>query len=351
MKKITVILRNKTPLHSSAPGVSKITLDGRIGDANGFPLIRTRTMPLPAPRGEGVMTMVPVPLIPNNTMRNALRRAMLDSVFNQLRGRASISVGAYAGANSGNASGNPEGVPATFDETMAIRNHVFLGLFGGGPRMIEGRLKVDALYPIHPDALRTIGDGYEERMISGKLTDVVWQRRVDPISQAADESVAELITGGAESLTAWAVNSLEQSRRAADKRNKGGKKGAKAEEGAEEAEEDGGRGLKAFNAHEVVVPGIDWLWRIKMENPTKAQVGLVLQGINRIGDVQIGGGHAKSYGEVEIQDVLLDGESIWDGSSLASESAEDYFDALAEALDGLKAADFENFVQSSKDGE
>src|SRR5690606_5670060 len=109
----------------------------------------------------GKLEIKRIPGVPANTMRNLLRRTALDRVFDQLRGKQTMDVSGYAGALSGSASGNPEGVPSTFEETFRVRNHVFLGQFGGGPRMLQGRLSVDNMLPLIKDAARILDPTYE----------------------------------------------------------------------------------------------------------------------------------------------------------------------------------------------
>lgn len=346
--KIEVILRNISPIFSATPGSDTISLDGRYNPpGGGFPLTSTRKMRVPASVGEGALKPVAVPVVPGNSMRNLLRRSILEHfVMPQLTGRDRLSIGAYAAAFAGSATGNPKGV-ATFDDIVATRAHVFLGLFGGGPRMMQGRLTVDTLYPIHQHAQRLLGPGYEERMLSGNLVDVVWSRRVDPILKTRDENAQEVIKDGPQALTQWAVDAMQAS--AAKSAKRGAKKGAdEAEPAAEEG--NSARGLSAFNAHEVVIPGVDWLLRIELEKPTDAQVGLVLAGLAKIPQMTIAGGFAKGYGKNQIEAVNLDGEAVWAGGSYVDSSELNrYFDAMAEQLETLDASGFEAFIASTED--
>lgn len=346
--KINVILRNTTPIFSATPGSDSISLDGVFNPpGGGFPLVRTRKMNIPASVGEGVIKPVPVPVVPGNTMRNLLRRSILEHfVIPHLQDREQLSIGAYAAAWAGNATGNPNGV-ATFDDIVNTRKHAFLGLFGGGPRMMQGRLSVDSLYPIHPNAVRVIGTGYEERMVGGNITDIVWKRRVDPILKINEEDAQEVIKDGRQALTQWALDAMKATAARAGKREKKNA-AADTEAGAEDSSATTPRGLNAFNAHEVVIPGIDWLLRIELEKPTDAQVGLVLAGIAKMADMNIAGGHSLSYGNVKIEDVTLDGEWVWSGDSYTQdERIARYFDAMAEQLESISAKPFEDFIESS----
>ena len=341
--KLKVVIRNTSPIFSAATGENTIDIKGNIGVPNGLPFSRTRTMLIMSDRGE-TPKPVHVPVVPGNTMRNLLRRTMLDElIMPTLKGKGALSIGAYAAAYAGNASGNPEGVPATFDETLKVRNHAFLGLFGGGPRMMEGRLRMDSLYPIHVDALRVIGEGFEEHLSSGKITDIVWQRRTDPVLKIKEESTAEIIKDGPAAITQWAVNAMGASLERAQKRK------AKNDEDAA-SEGPSVRGLAAFNAHEVVIPGIDWLQSMTLVDPSPAQVGLVLLALAKMPNKAIAGGHAKGYGAFDIRDIQVDGTSVWDGAAFAdSEQLHAYFDAAMEAMDQLSTEEFESFVATSKD--
>jgi CRISPR type IV-associated protein Csf2 len=350
--KIEVILRNRSPLSSAAPGQKTISIDNVPNVPNGFPLTAMRTMPIPV---EGQDKPAFVPVIPGNTVRNALRRSMLEVVLDQVRGKATMSVGAYAAAFSGNASGNPEGVPPLFDEMLSVRNHVFLGLFGGGPRMIRGRLSVDTLYPLHADAHRVLGSGYEDRYVGGRLTQYVWMSRKDPITRINSEEEASIITDGPAEITSWALNQIGSSIRGAEKRKT---KTSKSDKAPTDAADDAApapkeeRGLNTLNAHEVTLPGIDWLLSIRLEKPTPAQVGLVLKGIEGLNSMTIGGGHSKGYGVVEVQEVQLKADTtnknIWDGTGF-NENVTDYFDELTDALDKIDVNDFESFVRRTKE--
>ena len=344
---IEVLIRNITPIFSAAPGSYYVSLNGTINPPQGasrFPLTRARTMTVVAETGDGVAKGVPLPIVPGNTMRNLLRRTMLKDVIEPaLRDKsAQLSIGAYATAYAGNSSGNPDGVPSSFDEIVTMRAHPFLGLFGGGPRMLQGRLMVDSLYPIHQFSQRIIGSDYINDSIKGGITEIVWTRRNDPILQLGSPDDAAVIEGGAQAANDWITSLL-----ATTKAKKG--KAAKQADEAAESSDDNGRGLKAFNAHEVVIAGVKWLWRINVDRPSEAQIGLILLALNKLANQRIAGGHAKDYGRFVIEDVILDGESVWTPSGVSGQATEQFFDAIAEALDGMTSSEFEQFAASAKE--
>lgn len=335
---IQVKLRNVSPLFSAAPGASAIDISGKLmPSGQGFPYVRTRRTSLLAPDADMGTRWAEVPIIPSNTIRNLLRRIMLAEIVEPalIDNRHKLSIGAYATAYAGNQSGNPDGVASGFDEIAKMRNHPFIGLFGGGPRMLRGRLRVGHLYPIHQDALRIIGEEYQDEAAKGRLTDTVWKVRKDPIQRLTETEQTAVLQEGAEAANAWLQASLES---ALSKKDGGN---------ADEASKDE-RGLNAMNAHEVVIPGVSWLCKVSMESPSDAQIGMVLSAIGRLGgNWTVAGGHAVGYGEVELESITLAGEVVWSGGQF-NDSAMGYFDALAEATDNLGADEFEDFAASRK---
>lgn len=335
---IKVKLRNTSPVFSAAPGASALTLDGKLVAAGtGFPYIRARRAGVLATDADVGTRWAEVPVVPSNSMRNLLRRIILaESIEPALvEKRSKLSIGAYATAYSGNQTGNPDGVPSSFDEIATMRQHPFIGLFGGGPRMLRGRMSCGHLYPIHQDALRVIGEEYQDEAAKGSLTQPVWTTRKDPVEQIVEPEQTEVIDDGVSAVNQWVQATLE-----AASANK--KKGDDSEGETKDA-----RGLKAMNAHEVVIPGVSWLWRIDLDRPSNAQLGLVLHALSKLGNWTVAGGNAKGYGNVELESIILNGTEIWSAGQF-DDSVLEYFDAMAGAIDELTAAAFEQFAASRK---
>ena len=151
-----------------------------------------------------------------------------------------------------------------------------------------------------------------------------------------------MIEGGAEAANDWIRGMLVESLKNSDKR-----KTKKADPvPATDDEESSARGLRAFNAHEVVVAGVSWLWRLTLDRPTDAQVGMVLSALAKLPAMRVAGGHAKGYGQVVLDDVRVGGASVWSAGGFAG-GLDRYFDALAGELDSMNADGFEQFVKSS----
>lgn len=336
---IQVVLRNTSPIFSAAPGAATISLDGTYNPARGgFPFVRTRRMFVVTDNvDDGGNSTKSIPVVPSNTMRNLLRRMALETVIiPALKDKsAQVSIGAYAAMMTGSQSGNPDGVASSFDETVTMRQNLFIGLMGGGPRMLRGRLSVENLYPIHQDALRVIGENFIDTAVSGSITQPVWLRRIDPITQLKDKEDVAVIVDGLEKANEW-ITALQEAK------PKKGKAQTDDETGDKSA-----RGLNAFNAHEVVIPGIDWVWNIRLDNPTDAQVGLVLMALSKLNNYHIAGGFGKGYGCVDLTTISLNSDIVWVNGSM-NDSISKYVDAMAQELDELDVAQIETFAASAK---
>lgn len=343
--KIEVFITNLTPIFSAAPGSARVDIDGKEILRGGFPAVLARKQAVLTVNEADIRKVEQVPVVPANSMRSLLRRTMLKHVIEpNLKDRVQLSIGAYAAAYAGNATGNPDGVSGSFDEIHMLRSHPFIGLFGGGPRMLQGRLMVDNLWPMHKHAERIIGDGHESRLINEPITDLVWTRRVDPISGLKEKESADLIKGGAQAANEWIVEAFN-SRIAAEEKSS---KTNKAEAGQKEEDKDP-RGLRAFNAHEVVIAGMEWIWRMNIDNPNKAQVGLMLAALSNMEKERIAGGNSKNYGEFRIDSITVDGDNVWKAGSLDTEKCSTYMDAMAESLDSMTGAEFERFAATAKE--
>ena len=326
MTRIDVVMTNTTPYHSSQPGESRCDINGRFVQMGGFPCIRTMHMPFVCDPsvafdddegGDGIASSRWLPVMPANSLRNSLRRALFGLVMDRMAGDHTISTGAYAAALCGNASGTPDGIAANYAETLAVRNHVLLGLFGGGPRMIEGRLRVSDAKPIVADLEPLLPPGLQPFMVRGRLTAVRFGRRNDPL--AIDPvSAADVVAGGAESVTAWLAES------AGDR-------------------EDSPRGLRSFSAHEYVMPGVRWSWSIFLDRPTDEQLGAVLIAISAQEKMLHGGMSRIGYGEMRIDQVLVDGVD-----ALRWGSMKEKIISGMRAIDAITPDELESFAASQK---
>ena len=89
-----------------------------------------------------------VPVFRANDLRGRLRRFAADVIFGKLLKRdQKISLEAYHGMTCGAVTGRPT---PDLDFALAIKSgiHPFLGLFGGGPRMVRSSLQISPAWAI-----------------------------------------------------------------------------------------------------------------------------------------------------------------------------------------------------------
>lgn len=311
-QKIQAVFTLTSPLHISDPAPAAVGLDGKFAD-QGFPCIRTTTMPRLV---DGELRYIPC--VPANSMRKILRMHLLAQIEEQLAARAQpLTLNAYAAAACGAATGAPDGIQATYQERRDIAAHPYLGLFGGGPRMMHGKLSAGAALAITPDTLN-LAAGYEHLAAGGKITAIQWIFRKDPLASVD----SDIIAGGAEAISAAQAAALESKE----------------------------RGLAAMNCHQVVIPGVSMVFEAKLTDPTGAQLGALLSAIFALPSRPLGGKSSHGYGQVALQSVTLNGEEIASQGELDMDNtmANDAMTAWGEALETITAADLEAFAASQK---
>ncbi len=128
------IFRLTRPLHVSA-GAENV---------NGKNTNLTMTMPLV--RQNGVDQL---PYFPGNDLRGRIRRFAARMVMSHLASTGvKIPLSIFTGLMSGTASASPDTASLTVEEAMRARYHLFMGVFGGGARLLRSGFRVMDLIPI-----------------------------------------------------------------------------------------------------------------------------------------------------------------------------------------------------------
>lgn len=106
-----------------------------------------KTMTRPVFRGDGKRVMVPY--FPANDFRGRLRRKAAKIILDALAQKgARVPLETYMGLQCGSASGQPDRANLTVEEAYRSRSNVYMGLFGGGARVLPSRFSVADLLPI-----------------------------------------------------------------------------------------------------------------------------------------------------------------------------------------------------------
>lgn len=95
-----------------------------------------------------------IPYFPGNDLRGRLRRKAAKIVLDQLLLNGSkVTPQLYAGLNAGANSAQPDSSPDTIEEVLRARQNVYMGLFGGGARLLRSRFSANDLVPILADTV------------------------------------------------------------------------------------------------------------------------------------------------------------------------------------------------------
>ena len=134
--RIEGIIRLTTPLHCANPDQS--VWSDKSNDN------RTPTMQMRLVTPEGMLV---IPYFPGNDLRGRLRRKAAALVLDHVTLQKKVSVELYGGLSCGAISASPES-DVTVDEVLRARENVYMGLFGGGTRLLRSRYRVSDMVPV-----------------------------------------------------------------------------------------------------------------------------------------------------------------------------------------------------------
>lgn len=339
------VLTTLSPLHITEPAGDRITLDGKVMQGeNGFPFARTTKMwlggnPVVSDASEGSSeTMKSVPCIPSNTIGGLLRRRAARQIFDHLVGRGEqLSINAYNVLECGAASGNPDRTNPTVDEVVRGYRHPYFGVFGGGPRLLRRKLRVDTALAITDASVPYLHTHFGNALTTGRVTGVVWQRRNDDLLHVVDPVTQEMtIADYLEGVNAYQDDKMANKAKAADD--------VKAP-----------RGLDTFNALEHVAPGVHFALRLDLTESSEAQAGLLLSSVLAlVGLNRIGGQGRRGFGRFLLQSFVVerDGEQKLLASRLSetdlsvSSYGQDLMNKWEQERSSMTAGEFEAYAKS-----
>jgi CRISPR type IV-associated protein Csf2 len=87
------------------------------------------------------------PFFPGNDLRGRLRRKAAKIIMESLVKKSKISVDLYSALSAGTIHASPEST-LSMEEALRARDNVYMGLFGGGTRMLRSRYRVNDLIPV-----------------------------------------------------------------------------------------------------------------------------------------------------------------------------------------------------------
>lgn len=131
--RIEGILRLNSPLHCASP-------DKTLASAsNETPTVQYRIV---TSHGQTL-----VPYFPGNDLRGRLRRKGAQLVLNHITATSKVTAALYSGLTTGAISSSPDS-NMTVGEALRAADNVYMGLFGGGARLLRSRFSVSDLMPV-----------------------------------------------------------------------------------------------------------------------------------------------------------------------------------------------------------
>jgi CRISPR type IV-associated protein Csf2 len=250
---------------------------------------------------------VEVPIITANKFNGGMRRKAAKIVQDLLIEKGEmITIDTYSAMNCGAVSGAPEGDTILFDEYRRAQQHPFVGLYGGGPRMMRRNVRVHNLLPITEETSQIFHQGV--------TTHPDLDHPVDPLR------LKYQVPSGLRSLTqAWIFNRLDDLEALVDVQHQGQviedyiaqiqerqakilDENKKYKEGASKSAKSSTRSLNSF---EFVLPGICFPMAFEL-NVTDAQLGLFLETLDLFAvEERFGGIVRNGLGQYLFEDVCL----------------------------------------------
>jgi CRISPR type IV-associated protein Csf2 len=315
--KIEGMLQLTSPLHVAAPGDRVIDLGslypsyGRADTAH-MNLTGTTHCPLALSEdemlSEGIDTARPnetsrergivyLPVFPANDARGRLRRVAAEELFRIVKSRGErLSLETYHGIICGAVTGqlNKE---STFDLALQSGKHPFLGLFGGGPRMVNSSYQVQTFWPITSTTIkcRLVPAHYEDKKIPAvRLTRAMFYRRIDDALVFSNGQTELIVQEYSKGVANW-IKEL----------------GSATTDTGEKARSS--KQLHTFGAVEYVIPGVRFYSVIKVDiqRAGLGSLGLLIHTIAGFANKQgIGGWTRCGFGDFDSEYHLVTPDNI-----------------------------------------
>lgn len=321
---IKAILKTRSPLHIAHP--DSIRMNGKGGmeyGDKGFPCTAVQKMRTPVAStagkdGEQKDTNYnkAYPVIAGNNIAGRLRRHAALIVLKALKAKGQkLSLHAYSVLMCGASTGKPDSEDMTYAEYQASRKNAYFGLFGGGPKMFERRIRVHSSVPVtpsltdlkgilaHPNAAEyTVND-------STRFTALWGFRRMDDLRDLMNMDMAQATVENFE-VEFEKRQALILSDKPADK----GDAPELDDAGAAIEKKSNRYSTKTYSAFEFVIPGVLFDLTMEADVATDAQMGLLMETLDSfVATERLGGAVRNGFGVFSLENVQISsegGESI-----------------------------------------
>lgn len=302
------IIKTTSPLHIATPGAVRFDPEtgGYAGGDKGIPCTGIQQMPLPgtAANRDGISErQLKVPMIAANNLNGGLRRQASAIVFDALLAKGEqVDMGTYSAMTCGSVTGKPDGGLVKFDEYREARAHPFLGLYGGGPRMMRRYVRVHNLVPLtketqfmHQGASRHPGlDGVEDLAMKITLPESV--RMVQMFAFVKNDDLIKLVDVAMQEKVIADFETKMAERQ----------KNILSDKTAKDAGGEGSRfSNRTFTAYEFVIPGVSFPMTFELD-VSDEQMGLFMLALDRYAAKErIGGALRNGFGQFVMENVVL----------------------------------------------
>jgi CRISPR type IV-associated protein Csf2 len=315
---ITGTLKCVSPLHITKPGsayydpTTRTVGQKKTGEAKPVSLQQTMQLLLPEPRvsDERIDLTQSVPVIPANLLAGAIRRAAVSAVMDdKIRPSGErVAFTTYSGMVSGTHTTSPSSLPIDLNFLRDATSNLFLGIFGGGVRMVEANRRTATAYPVC-ELAATLGlipaSGEKEMLPLGKeylLTEKIHFRRADDLMDFSRH-----VEAGA-SIAEYEGKILERAQTLAEGQTRRAEQ-RKAEQAGESFERTAKSNLDGLTYLEYVIPGTEFHFSTSIDTATVglAGLGLYLRAIqNFVANGQVGGWGRNGFGQFTATLHLVD---------------------------------------------
>ncbi|MFN9471030.1 type IV CRISPR-associated protein Csf2 [Acidovorax sp.] len=296
--RIHAFLRTLSPMHITSPESARLDVAAMkvvYGDSMGIPLNQVQKLNVAEIGGSSRS----VPVIAANNIMGRLRRHGATKILDALRAKGEkVAVTTYSALQCGAATGKPDGRDVQFTEYREARQHPYIGLFGGGPRMMRRYVRCFNAVPYmdctafmagrtkHPYLDEAVHKAPSD---SRRLTQYWIQNRNDDLRELVNIGQAQDTIKDFEKE----INERQQAILADSKAN------------SEGADSTSRHSTRSFSSLEFVVPGVYFPLCFELD-VTEAQMGLFLLALDSFAATERLGGHARNgLGLFSLSDVLI----------------------------------------------
>lgn len=350
-------------------------------DANVTRLMKSKVV-LAQPQEDGSAPYSPptvgyVPVLPSNSLRGQWHRHCLSILTDALLEKGEfITKDTYQMLSNGGMIGGAESGPLTIGEAVRAHKHVYVGLWGGGPRLLPSSVVTCDLMPVCAETVQAgivpqkllgfapqitvkIDDAASESQ-PATASQLIWRRmfkRNDDMMSLNRDAVDRFQALGEDGQAIVQAHQIEQMGFREDRRTaKEDKKDSRLLTD-EEKDAQKKKDLVNFLEIEVVAPGTVWPVDLRLGSTcTAAQIALAAASLTRLINTQRFGsfsrwgfGQYRAYLDVIRDDVKI-ASIVYDAESQSHHlvyAEPGYEEALSAALQDLSAKELNEFAMAN----